>query len=330
MVVVEVNGYTIGPRADLTDADLTGVSLRSADLRGADLRGAILINADLRRAKLNLARLDGADLSRANLYWADLEEANLSGANLTDTALYGANLAGAYLPRANLTGANLAGACLQKTNLTEANLTGAVLTGALLQPTFDGFIIADESTIWPAGFDPGLAWADGAVIQRPEALGSGDEQGDRRSLLLLMALIDEATKELRHSEASLNDLYPPDCPDRSQDRSYVKHLEANLDAMSSDIQKLERELSARLAEAKPPNRPDLPSRDRWGEIPYGDDKPDSEQLNRMMVEIAAGYKYGDPRSRLPKSRTFKLQYRRIAAQMAEMKANGIAIEIPPE
>ncbi len=82
--------------------------------------------------------------------------------------------------------------------------------------------------------------------------------------------------------------------------------------------------------ARPPNRPDLPSRDRWGEIPYGDDMPDSEQLNRMMVEIAAGYEYGDPRSRLPKRRTFELSYRRIAAQMAEMKANGIAIEIPAE
>ncbi len=82
--------------------------------------------------------------------------------------------------------------------------------------------------------------------------------------------------------------------------------------------------------ARPPNRPDLPSSDRWGEIPYGDDMPDSEQLNRMMVEIAAGYEYGDPRSRLPKRRTFELSYRRIAAQMAEMKANGIAIEIPAE
>jgi len=73
-----------------------------------------------------------------------------------------------------------------------------------------------------------------------------------------------------------------------------------------------------------------PSRDRRGEIPYGDDMPDSEQLNRMMVEIGAGYEYGDPRSRLPKSRTFELTYRRIAAEMAEMKERGIAIEIPPE
>ena len=81
---------------------------------------------------------------------------------------------------------------------------------------------------------------------------------------------------------------------------------------------------------RPPNRPDLPSHDRWGEIPYGPDMPDSEQLNRMMVEIAAGYEYGDPRSRLPKSRLFELTWRRIAAQMAEMRENGIAIDIPNE
>jgi len=82
--------------------------------------------------------------------------------------------------------------------------------------------------------------------------------------------------------------------------------------------------------ARSPNRPDLPSHDRWGEIPYGDDKPTSDELNRMMVEIAAGYKYGDPRSRLPKRQSFKLTWRRLAAQMAEMEANGIQIEIPAE
>ncbi len=81
---------------------------------------------------------------------------------------------------------------------------------------------------------------------------------------------------------------------------------------------------------RPAHRPDLPDRDRWGEIVYGDDKPDSEQLNRMMVEIAAGYEYGDPRSRLPKRRSFELTWRRLAAQMAEMRENGIAIEISAE
>ena len=78
----------------------------------------------------------------------------------------------------------------------------------------------------------------------------------------------------------------------------------------------------------PAHRPDLPVSDRWGTIPYGADKPDSEQLNRMMVEIAAGFEYGDPRSRLPQSDTFELTWRRIAAQMAKMEADGVFLEFP--
>ena len=42
VVVVEVNGYEIAPRARLTKADLAG-----ADLSGADLERAVLIQAEL-------------------------------------------------------------------------------------------------------------------------------------------------------------------------------------------------------------------------------------------------------------------------------------------
>jgi uncharacterized protein YjbI with pentapeptide repeats len=60
-----INGYLIGPDANLTDAnlrgaDLTGVDLIGADLRGADLSGANFTNADLTRAKLGGAILTGA------------------------------------------------------------------------------------------------------------------------------------------------------------------------------------------------------------------------------------------------------------------------------
>ena len=43
MVVVEVNGYTIEP----------GANLRGADLKGANLEGADLTEADLERARAN-------------------------------------------------------------------------------------------------------------------------------------------------------------------------------------------------------------------------------------------------------------------------------------
>jgi hypothetical protein len=44
--VVEVNGYTIGPRADLS-----GANLERADLRGANLSGANLDRVDLSEAR---------------------------------------------------------------------------------------------------------------------------------------------------------------------------------------------------------------------------------------------------------------------------------------
>ncbi|MFE0154508.1 pentapeptide repeat-containing protein [Nonomuraea sp. NPDC059007] len=54
----------------MTDANLSGATLRLADLSGANLT----------RATLRLADLSGADLTGA-----DLTAANLSGANLTGT-----------------------------------------------------------------------------------------------------------------------------------------------------------------------------------------------------------------------------------------------------
>ena len=69
-----VNGYSIGP-----GADLAGVNLRFANLKDADLRFANLFNADLRFADLSGANLDNADLSGANLDNADLFNADLFG-----------------------------------------------------------------------------------------------------------------------------------------------------------------------------------------------------------------------------------------------------------
>ena len=45
MVVVEVNGYTIEPGANLPGADLSGLDLSGANLRGANLSGAYLTGA---------------------------------------------------------------------------------------------------------------------------------------------------------------------------------------------------------------------------------------------------------------------------------------------
>jgi uncharacterized protein YjbI with pentapeptide repeats len=65
-----VDGYLIGPNADLSfanlfRADLRGATLSGADLSYASLRGADLSDADLRDADLVRADLRGADLSSA-------------------------------------------------------------------------------------------------------------------------------------------------------------------------------------------------------------------------------------------------------------------------
>jgi hypothetical protein len=79
-----VNGYSIGPGADLSGAYLSGADLSNADLTDANLSGANLFEADL-----SFADLRGADLTRAYLRFADLSGANLFYANLSDTDLFG-------------------------------------------------------------------------------------------------------------------------------------------------------------------------------------------------------------------------------------------------
>jgi hypothetical protein len=67
--------HSIGPQANLRDADL-----QVADLRGANLQGANLHNATLRGANLQGADLQGADLQGADLHNANLRTADLRGA----------------------------------------------------------------------------------------------------------------------------------------------------------------------------------------------------------------------------------------------------------
>ena len=71
-----VNGYNIGPGADLSNADLSGAYLIGADLSFAILRDANLSGADITLANLHFADLSGADLSGANLdyvFWSNVD-----------------------------------------------------------------------------------------------------------------------------------------------------------------------------------------------------------------------------------------------------------------
>ncbi len=151
------SGGTVGARAslchaDLSGADLSDVSLAGADLRGAvlsgatlsraDLGGAVLAGADLRAAHLDKASLAGADFQGANLSGADLSDADGASAVLSNTRLDGVTAKGAKFLDArldgvaangtDLAGASLTSACLLDADLRNANLRGADLRSAMM------------------------------------------------------------------------------------------------------------------------------------------------------------------------------------------------------
>lgn len=168
-----VNGYFIGPNANLNNADLTGANLSDGDLKGADLTGANLSGAILSGANLagvssgsiagvpaslptgwsliggyligpgaNLrnALLQGADLTSANLSGASVSGANFSGADLSGANIEGVDLSGIDLSYANFTGENLIGFNLSNSNLAGSNLSEVSLASANLDGVSSGMI----------------------------------------------------------------------------------------------------------------------------------------------------------------------------------------------
>ena len=91
--------------AHLYGAKLSGLDLREKNLSSdVSFEEADLSNADLSGVSIYMANFEGANLSNANLEGANLSEANLSRADLS-----GANLEGTDLSEANLDGTKLAG-----------------------------------------------------------------------------------------------------------------------------------------------------------------------------------------------------------------------------
>jgi uncharacterized protein YjbI with pentapeptide repeats len=127
-------------KLNLTNANLSGISLKMFDLSSIVLQNAQISNArllgvnlrgaDLSDANLSHTELIDADLSGAILRGTNLKGANLSDANLSHTELRDADLSGAILRGTNLKGANLSGANLSHTKLTNADLSGADLSDA--------------------------------------------------------------------------------------------------------------------------------------------------------------------------------------------------------
>ncbi|MGC6605309.1 MAG: pentapeptide repeat-containing protein, partial [Lentimonas sp.] len=185
-----VNGYSIGPEADLRGADLRGAGLSDADLRGADLSGANLRDANLSDANLRDANLSDANLSGALLSEANLPDANLSGANLS-----GANLEFANLRDANLSDADFVGAILSEAILSGANRSGA---------DFDSN--SDLAIWWSNVFSE---WDyDAVVAERDAALAAQASAEAERDALPTQASYDAVVAELTTLEVRVFALLP--------------------------------------------------------------------------------------------------------------------------
>lgn len=241
-----VDGYLIGPEADLNGADLGGANLSGDDLSSVNLTAADLAGADLSTTDLGGAVLTGAlsggvsgtpialpddwslvdgylvgpgaDLVDANLARADLDGADLSAADLngvssggingTPAALPsgwslidsyligpGANLVDAELRFANLSGADLSGADLSNADLNDADLSGADLAAVVWSDTIcpdgtdsdnDGGTCADN----PASAER-LAQADlNTALTNAKAYSEQNDQSYGSSAAAIVAAMD--------------------------------------------------------------------------------------------------------------------------------------------
>ena len=174
-----VNGYSIGP-----GANLYGAILEFSDLTGADLSGAILYSANLLDSILINADLSGADLS-----FADLTDARLIGANLINADLSGADLSFADLSNADLPFVNLRGAILEFANLSGASLTGVISGNINGTPTLPSGYQMINGYIVGAGVDltgADLTGADltGANLEGADLSGADLSGADLRDALL--------------------------------------------------------------------------------------------------------------------------------------------------
>jgi uncharacterized protein YjbI with pentapeptide repeats len=148
-----VDGYLVGPQADLTRADLSTANLTDADLFRTNLTDADLSGANLTDATIKRSKLQGTDLGDATLTGI------VSGGAITGSpaslpsgwTMVGARvryLVGptANLARADFYGADLAGTDLADANLSGANMTYANLTGADLSSADLTNVVWSETT----------------------------------------------------------------------------------------------------------------------------------------------------------------------------------------
>ena len=154
--------FRLSCRPNCARVDLSGVSLYRP-YPSADPEMGIL-SIHMRQVNFRGADLSQADLRGVSVRMCDFRDANLESANLRDTDfawadLAGVNLGNAYMFKANLYDTDLTGANLEDADLTEAYMIEADLTGADLERVKLTGARYDGNTKWPEGFDPDQAGA---------------------------------------------------------------------------------------------------------------------------------------------------------------------------
>lgn len=106
-------GYLIGPGANLSSADLSGLSLLDDDLNGVDL---------------SKANLSGVSWIGESLTDANLSDANLTGASIEASSMTNVNLTGAVLTNANFTDSDMNTVLTDSSTVCTNDVPGPCLT----------------------------------------------------------------------------------------------------------------------------------------------------------------------------------------------------------
>jgi uncharacterized protein YjbI with pentapeptide repeats len=128
------SGYLIGPSANLSGANLSGMTFRKVSLQ----------HSDMREANLNQVRFEEVDLSESNLTSTDLSRSIFEKVNLSKS-----NLSGSNLNQASFTDVNI-----NRTNLRTTNLISLRATRVTGNPSLPdkwqkraGFLIGESADL---------------------------------------------------------------------------------------------------------------------------------------------------------------------------------------
>ncbi|MEZ4545190.1 MAG: serine/threonine-protein kinase, partial [Cyanobacteriota/Melainabacteria group bacterium] len=124
--------------ADLTDMDLSGVSMPDARFIKTKMENVNLSGADLKGARFTGCRADRANLEAADLTGGQIQGTTFKGARFARAKLNQMMIDTSRFDRADLQKVSLLNTCLQNSNLTETILDNADITSdaKLVLPTY--------------------------------------------------------------------------------------------------------------------------------------------------------------------------------------------------